>query len=200
MPDTAPQPEPWERQTGEPNRWFARFESYRLAGSSRSVAGTWTAERAAKGSRRQTKIPGSWSRAAIRWRWRQRAEAWDEHERQKAREAHAKGVDEMNQRHIQEAQALQNKAIQRLKVLELDDLSATDVIRYLVESTKLERTARGEPESIEERRLTGKGGGPLSFSLEDAVAAEKELENWQHERNVEPAGDGTLPPGDPQVP
>ena len=105
----------------------------------------------------------------------------------------------MNQRHIQEAQALQSKAIQRLKSLELDDLSSTDVIRYLTEASKLERTARGEPESIEERRLTGKGGGPIGFSLEDAVSADKELENWEHER-VQPPGDGALPEGDPQVP
>jgi hypothetical protein len=198
MPDTMPQPEPWERQPGEPNRWFARFERYRLAGPSRSLVGTVNAEQAEKGNKRQTKVPGAWSRAAASWRWRQRAEAWDEQERQKARAAHAKNVEEMNHRHIQEAQALQNKAIQRLKSLELDDLSAADVVRYLVEATKLERTARGEPESIEERRLTGRGGGAVTFSLEDAVRADKELETWHHDR-VQPAGGGTLPEGDPQV-
>jgi hypothetical protein len=70
----------------------------------------------------------------------------------------------MNARHVQEAKALQAKAIERLKCLELDHLSAADVIRYFVEATKLERTANGEPEAIEERRLTGKGGGPVKFS------------------------------------
>ena len=199
MADSAPQPEPWESQPGEPNRWYCRFESYRLAGPSRSIAATWTAEKAAKGSKRQTKIPGSWSRAAIRWRWRQRAEAWDEHERQKARDTHAREIAEMNARHIQEAKALQAKAIERLKSLELTDLSASDTVRYLTEATKLERTARGEPESIEERRLTGKGGGPIGFAIEDVVSADKELEEWQNDR-VQPPGDGTLPEGNPQVP
>ena len=155
-------------------------------------------EGARKGKRRQGGIPGAWSRAAARWRWKQRAEAWDEHERQKAREAHAQGVAEMNQRHIQEAMALQAKGIERLKSLDLKDMSAADVIRYLTEASKLERTARGEPESIEERRLTGKGGGPIGFSLEDAVAADKELEDWHNDR-VQPPGDGTLPEGNPQV-
>jgi hypothetical protein len=198
MPDTMPQTEAWERQAGEPNRWFARFERYRLAGPSRSLLGTVHAELAEKGDKRQTKVPGAWSRAAADWRWRQRAEAWDEQQRQLARAGHAQAVADMNQRHIQEAQALQSKAIQRLKALALDDLSATEVLRYLVEASKLERTARGEPESIAERRLTGKGGGAIAFSLEDAVLADKELETWKHDR-VQPAGGGTLPQGDPQV-
>src|SRR6516165_6938733 len=139
MAESTSQPEPWDRQDGEPNLWFARFESYRLAGPGRSVAGTWMGEGARKGKRRQGGIPGAWSRAAARWRWKQRAEAWDEHERQKAREAHAQGVAEMNQRHIQEAMALQAKGIERLKSLDLKDMSAADVIRYLTEASKLER-------------------------------------------------------------
>src|SRR5262245_11085627 len=132
MPDPAPQREPWERLPGEPNRWFARFERYRLAGPCRTLLGTWTAEQAEKSRKKRFKVPGSWNAAAARWRWKERAEAWDEHERQKAREAHAREITEMNQRHIQEAQALQSKAIQRLKTMELDDLSSADVIRYLM--------------------------------------------------------------------
>jgi hypothetical protein len=115
-----------------------------------------------------------------------------------AREAHVRDVADMNSRHIQEAQALQNKALQRLKVLELNDLSATDVLRYFVEATKLERTARGEPETIEERRLTGKDGGAVRFSLEEALMAEKELEEWENDR-MHSAGGNALSEGNPQV-
>jgi uncharacterized membrane protein len=148
MPDSAPQLEPWDRQAGEPNLWYARFERYRLAGPSRSLLGTVNAEKGQKGTKRQDWIPGAWSRAAGCWRWRERAEAWDEQERHKARVAHALDVEEMNRRHVQEAQALQNKALLRLKSLDVDNLSAADVLRYLVEATKLERSARGEPETI----------------------------------------------------
>jgi len=148
MPDTMSQPEPWERQPGEPNRWYARFERYRLAGPSRSLLGTVSAEKAEQGQKIPNGIPGAWSRAAGQWRWRERAEAWDEQERRRARQARAQEVEEMNHRHIQESQALQNKALQRLKTLNLDDLSAADVLRYFVEATKLERSARGEPETI----------------------------------------------------
>jgi hypothetical protein len=197
MSNPAPQPQPWERQASEPNRWFARFESYRLAGPGRSLLAVYNRERQTAGQNTPaSRVPGAWDRAAMRWRWRQRAEAWDEHQRQQARESHTKALTEMNERHIQEAQALQSKALQRLKDLDVDALSVADVLRFLVEATKLERTARGEPEAIEERRLTGKGGGPIGFTLEDAVNADKELEDWQHDR-VHSATGEPVPEGDP---
>lgn len=49
------------------------------------------------------------------------------------------------------------------------------------------------------QELTGGGGGPLRFSLEEALAADKELEGWEHERQ-QPAGGGPGVPGGPQVP
>jgi hypothetical protein len=200
MSNSASQPEPWERQASEPNRWFARFESYRLAGPGRSLLAVYKRERQTAGRNTPaSRVPGAWDRAATRWHWRERAESWDEQQRQQARAIQAQVLAEMNERHIHEAQALQSKALQRLKALDLDALSAADVLRYLVEATRLERTARGEPEAIEERRLTGKGGGPVGFSLEDAVNADKELEDWHHAREQQTGG-GTLPQGNPEVP
>jgi hypothetical protein len=199
MPDTKPERESWDRQAEEPNRWFSRFERYRLAGPGRSLLGAVNAEQAEKGKNKRGWIPGAWSRAAARWNWRDRAEAWDEHDRQQARQAHAQDVEEMNRRHIHEAQALQNRAVQRLKSLDPSELSASDTLRYFVEATKLERTARGEPETIEERRLTGQGGGPVIFALEDALLADQELENWKHDR-LQPPGGGALPERNPEMP
>jgi hypothetical protein len=199
MPDTLPLSEPWERQPGEPNLWFSRFQRYLLAGPSRSLLGTVNGERTEKGREKQSKVPGSWNQAFARWNWRERAEAWDERVRHEAREAHAHDVEEMNRRHIQEAQALQNKAVQRLRDLKVEELSVTDTLRFVIEATKLERTARGEPETIEERRLTGKSGGPVTFSMEDAVTAEKELKEWHHDRLLS-GGREELPDGGPKVP
>ena len=115
------------------------------------------------------------------------------------RAAHAQEVQEMNRRHIQEAKALQSKAIQRLKSLDADQLSPSDSLRFCTEATKLERTALGEPETIEEQRLTGTGGGTVHFSLESAVQADRELEEWNHDRLPTPGGP-SLPQGDLQVP
>jgi hypothetical protein len=172
----------WERQPEEPNRWYARFERYRLAGPGRSLLGTVTAERAERGVQRSTSVPQAWAKNAKKWQWRDRAEAWDEHERGLARAAHTEEVQEMNRRHIQEAKALQSKAFQKLKSLDIEKLSPADVLRYFVEAAKLERTAQGEPERIDEQRLTGTGGGAVVFTVEDAVTASTELEQWQHDR------------------
>jgi hypothetical protein len=199
MSDTMPSSEPWDRQPGEPNLWYSRFECYRLAGPSRSLLGTLNHERATKGLPKKARVPGAWNRALEHWRWRERAEAWDEQERRQAQAARVHEVEDMNRRHIQESQVLQNKALQRLKALEPDDLSATDTLRFLVEAIKLERSARGEPETIEEQRLTGKGGGAVLFSFEDALTAETELQEWQNDR-VQPPTGPALPQGDPQVP
>jgi hypothetical protein len=182
MTDPVPHPQPWERRPGEPNRWFARFECYRLAGPNRSLLGTVKAERAQRAAKSSTSVPQAWAKNAKQWQWRQRAEAWDEHARGQTRALQAQEIEEMNRRHVQEAMALQSKALQRLKALELNHFSAQDVLRYFIEAAKLERTARGEPESIAEQRLTGAGGGTLVFTVEDALTANAELEQWQHDR------------------
>jgi hypothetical protein len=192
-------PEPWEQQPGEPNRWYARFECFRLVGPSRSLLGTLNAERQQRGASKSRSIPQSWALNARRWRWRERAEAWDERQRQEARAAHAREVEEMNRRHLQEAKALQGKAVQRLKALDQEQLTPADVVRFVTEAAKLERTALGEPQTIEEQRLTGRGGGALAFTLEDAVRADQELEDWNHDR-LQPPRSTPLSDGDPQVP
>ncbi|HMF29002.1 MAG TPA: hypothetical protein VKE42_09545, partial [Candidatus Cybelea sp.] len=75
--------DPWDRQPGEPMRWFHRFEQYRLAGPQRSVVGTFNQERAKlckKGQKyhARTQATGAWNRNFARWRWKERATAFDE--------------------------------------------------------------------------------------------------------------------------
>ena len=50
------------------------------------------------------------------------------------------------------------------------------MLRYFVEAAKLERLSLGEPETVQRQEVTGKGGGPLHFSVEEAVAAARELD------------------------
>jgi hypothetical protein len=199
MDDDLMQPDPWEQLTGEPNRWFARFESFRLGGQSRSLLGCVNADRLARGADRSRSIPQAWANNAKRWRWRERAEAWDHAQRLEARLARTRDIEEMNRRHLHEAQALQSKAFQRLKAMEIERLSPADVLRFCIESAKLERTVMGEPQTIEEQRLAGHGGRPVTFTVEDAVRADQELEGFQHARMQQP-GSTSLPDGSPQVP
>ncbi len=81
----------WDRQPGEPNRWFDRFTAWRLLGPMRSYAAVVRpavyARADALGEARPRQIERNWSSAAARWRWRERAEAWDEQQRQMAEAA-----------------------------------------------------------------------------------------------------------------
>jgi hypothetical protein len=199
LPAADPLPPPWERLPGETNRWFGRFERFRLAGSGRSVLAVFNADKRAQGQPPSRCVPGAWAQAAKRWHWRQRAEAWDEHQRQQARQAHADDVREINERHVREARALQAKAVERLRALRPEELGAADVLRYCSEATKLERLALGEPEVLQRQELTGQGGGPLQFCVEDAVAVFRELEEAPRgplQQDAVPAP----PPGSPPVP
>lgn len=73
----------WDRQEGEPTKWYNRFERYRLMGSNRSVLATYHGESAKSGNGRQKGLtPGSWSTNADKWNWKARAEAWDMQEAQ----------------------------------------------------------------------------------------------------------------------
>jgi hypothetical protein len=194
-------PPPWESSPGEPARWYARFERFRLAGPGRSILATFNAERADKGLTKRACVPGAWTEAARRWRWRERAEAWDEDERRKARQNHAAKIHEMNERHAQEARGLQAKAVERLRALRPEELGPTHVLRFFAEAAKLERQALGEPDERRQPEPAGGGlsGGRLHFTLEDALAAASELE--EAERDAMRRGGGEAPlPGSPEVP
>jgi hypothetical protein len=55
----------------------------------------------------------------------------------------------MVERHTKEAMALQQKALERLKSLDPNELSTRDVLNYLMEAMKLERLSRGEPTEVQ---------------------------------------------------
>jgi hypothetical protein len=188
---------PWEQLQDEPARWYARFERFRLAGPARSVLATFNLEQSEKGRRKRRCVPGAWAEAAKRWRWRERADAWDDDERRKARELHAAKIKEMNERHAQMALGLQTKGVERLRALRPDELGPEHVVRFLAEATKLERQALVPPETAKPSESTDRGESNQTprFSVEDAVAAARELE--EAERDAEQRrGEALLPRSD----
>lgn len=149
----------WERLPGESAKAFEAFRLYRdLPPSERSVR-----EVARRLNKNLTTI-AQWS---SKYRWVERAQAWDDEVDRRAREAHLRAVKEMRERHARYAVALQMKALDRLKQMDPDELEPLEVLKFIVEAAKLERLARGEPDTIQEH--TGKDGGPIehrhSFDL-----------------------------------
>lgn len=140
--------QPWDRISGESGKAYEAFVAYRDMGLTRSVRGV------AVVIGKSRTLCDRWS---SKWDWVNRAHQWDAHlgkERDKAWElavvAPADELAEMNRRHAQMALDLQVKALDALRLIEPASLSAKDVLAYLVEATKLERQARGQPEQTEE--------------------------------------------------
>lgn len=71
--------DPWERQPGEPEEWYARFLIYKDLGMSRNLHRAYKAERADTPFPMPptTGTPISWTHNSRQWHWKERAEAWD---------------------------------------------------------------------------------------------------------------------------
>jgi hypothetical protein len=169
-------PAPWEKQARESGRAFGAFCAYRDLGPRRSLQAATTTYYRRTSAARKRQLE-QWS---THFHWVERAAAWDRHLDGEARQAQETARREMVERHGREARALQGKALERLRALRPEELGATDVLRYFIEAAKLERLAMGEPDTVQRQELTGKGGGPMHFTLEEAVAAARELEEAEH--------------------
>lgn len=134
---------PWERMPGESARAYAAFCIYRDLGPQRSIAAVAERLPGVRAPRRAKRPLERWS---SRWNWVERARAWDEEQERLARQEKARAVREMCERHARIAVAMLQKAVERLRSLNPEDLEPLDVVKFIVEAAKLERLARGEPE------------------------------------------------------
>jgi hypothetical protein len=171
MPET---PVPYERQPGESAKAYAAFTAFRDLGPGRSVLKAYRQETGKEPARQPS---GTWIGWAARWHWHDRAEAWDAELDRQNRAAQEEARRQMGERHAKEAMGLQKKALERLEQLCPAELSAGDVLRYFVEAAKLERLARGAPETITERRheITGPHGADLFARIEQYAATIRPL-------------------------
>ena len=142
---------PWEQRPGETARAFGAWAAYRDLGPKRTLA---AAARAYYG-----RTSGALERQLDKWSvafgWVARARAWDAHLDAEARKAQEQARRQMAERHAAEAVALQEMALRRLKAMSPDELAPGDVLQFLVDAAKLERLARGEPETVSEERRQG---------------------------------------------
>ncbi len=77
--------------------------------------------------------------------WQDRIADLERKAAERDRDEQLKALQEMNDRHVKEGLALQQKGVERLQTLPPTDLSASDAVRALVEGVRLERLARGVP-------------------------------------------------------
>lgn len=126
--------EEWDRLPDEPERAYAAFIAYRdLGPSARSIAraadvikgkigeslGTGEGGRARRNSQGRKKPPANYEKWSSTYRWVERAAAWDAHleriARRKQEEAHAKQIEEYQDRQRRLAVAQQTITLRLLK-------------------------------------------------------------------------------------
>lgn len=77
--------------------------------------------------------------------WQARLQDLEREARRRDEADQIKVLHEMNERHIKEGLALQQKGIERLNQMDLQEFPPSDAIRAVIEGIKLERLVRGEP-------------------------------------------------------
>lgn len=139
------QAKPWERQEGEPHRWFQRFEAYRLMGPGRSLRSCYNTDRVAHGHEESRQASGTWRKIADLWSWQARAEAWDQEQTRLDQELWEKRRREQREEDWTTAAELRRAA--RIMLFEPGELSGkvSDIAKAVDVAAKVGRLATGEP-------------------------------------------------------
>lgn len=189
----------WSQQESEPNRWFQRFELYRLLGPDRTLIAAVNTDKVARGRRESAEASGAWRRAAIDWNWKERAEAWDKYvselaaqeaERQRVailssgfarQEERVRALNELAQLLLSEAREDNRRWLPDVKGIGTgDNFERIDIVRFnagLLSELRgllddLAREVGGRAKSVE---LSGPGGKPIETRDVDAVR----LARWE---------------------
>lgn len=155
-------PTPWERRQDETSKAYEAFCVYRDMGRERSLS------KVSEKLHKSETLMGRWSRTND---WVKRAALWDDEqeriEREIAQKEQAKAIREMRKRQAEYGYALQLKALNGLKRIPVDELTATDIVRMMVEGGKLERIGRGDVGEVVEERNGGDAPNPVTFYIPD---------------------------------
>jgi len=167
--------EPWEQFQFEPPHQYARFLAYRdMDPIDRNIAQL----------ARNLGVPyKSLYRVSTTWKWSIRVLEWDRLVARKLAAKRLKEIEKMNDRHAEAGLSLQGTGLTRLVgerdpktgevkgKLRLEDIDANAVTRMIEVGAKIERVARGEPDSITASKIDGRlETGPSEDRLADALA------------------------------
>ncbi len=171
----------WERNPDEPDRWYARFEVYRLLGPNRSLSGTYRLVTQLLG--RGGKAPGqAWHQAAQRWRWQARAQAWDQAEEARLRSLlHSQDLDPHVERHVM-VDRLLNAVYAVLMTADLKSMDREEARRNLPTLRGLMRDLLAAQRSESEPQAQQDEVAP--FTADELRQAQAELARWRAARHA----------------
>lgn len=148
---------PWEMQDGETAKQFEAFVIYRDM-ETRSI------REVGELLQKSVTLIGRWS---SKNNWVERAGAWDAEKDRIARQEQIKEIRKMRERHAKGSVAMFAKALEGLKNLKADELSAQDIVRMFAESTKAERISRGDVGDVIEQRDGGESIDAVQIYIPD---------------------------------
>lgn len=94
------------------------------------------------------------------YRWPERALAWDQHQDDLDIERIIQARREKDERHIRVASALIGKALTALREINIEDIDASNIAKWIKLATDLENQVLGEPQRT--ISVTGPAGGPIA--------------------------------------
>lgn len=142
QPTTTPAPRlphPWERLPAESSPAWAAFVEYRNAGGDRSTRAV------AKKLGKSSTLLERWS---VTHKWVSRAREYDVRQDKVAVAAIESEIRSMSRRHVQIAQSIQAKAIERLRDTHSSELTAAEALKFLDIAVRIERMAMGAPAEV----------------------------------------------------
>lgn len=149
---------PWERQERETNKQFEAFCLYRDMGVDRSQP------KVAEQLSKSRQLIGRWSAAN---NWVERCSEWDSEQDRLNRIKQQKEIANMRVRHANAAYSLVGKGLKALQQLDIKDMSAADILKFINEGAKLERISRGDIGEVVEERDGGEAASPVTFYIPD---------------------------------
>jgi len=90
---------------------------------------------------------------SAKWKWADRLTQWKRDQEETFRAKEEEAIQAMVARHTRVSLILQNKASEKLNLLNGEDLTVKDALEYVKEGIRVERQSRGEPEMIS--KVTG---------------------------------------------
>jgi hypothetical protein len=155
MSSDSPKRDPWNKRGDESAKAFEAFNLYLELGAQRTVVKV--SEKCGK----HVSMLYRWSR---RYQWDARCDAWEDFQDAEWVKERQRSIREACRRHTLIAKSMTGKVTGRLKKIDPEELSPSDLARWLDTAVKIERQALGL--STGSHELTGKDGSAVEIMHE----------------------------------
>ena len=171
MPKNSGTEKPWERQPKESLKAYEAFKKYLDLGDERSI------RRVAEELHKSYPLIGRWSRT---WNWVNRSREYDNELRRQDLKAKKKEILKMQERQLGIAMLLQKKGTEALSKINLDEMYAKDIAKFIIEGAKLERELRKE--TVTETTENSTAGTNMSLADTIVSAYKRRMEESENDQ------------------